>query len=105
MTGLLLGGCLLIAGLALIKTSATSDDAKALAVQIQQERARNIRLGCEQQNQRHDDTIRALDRLIALVPASGRARAEQGRAGTLLLINALAPKRDCVALVRNQVDQ
>lgn len=71
--------------------------------QIQAERARNVRSACEAQNARHDNTIRQVDRLIAEAPPSRRARAGAGRAGTVLIIDALAPRRDCDALVKSQV--
>jgi hypothetical protein len=73
---------------------------------IQQERVTNIRDACEQQNLRHDETIATLDKLLArrLEGASDetRAQAEQSRAATVLLIEALAPKRDCEQVVRAQ---
>lgn len=47
---------------------------------------------CLETNRRHDATIAALDDLIAAVPDGPRkVRAQQSRAGTVLLIEALAP--------------
>lgn len=94
--GLLLGGYLL--------ANNTSTNT-ALLGRINAERARNVRAACEGQNERHDNTIRQLDRLIAQAPPSRRARANAGRESTVLLIEALAPRRDCAALVRASVDQ
>lgn len=76
--------------------------------QIQDERAANILRSCQEQNQRHDAAIRALDQLIAKAQTTaGPAQVErmrQSRASTVLLIDALAPMRDCPALVTRQVD-
>jgi hypothetical protein len=74
---------------------------------IQGERARNVQDNCEQVNQRHDNTIVALDGVLDQArktagPAQ-RKQIQQSRAATVLLIDALAPKRDCNALVRRQV--
>lgn len=52
---------------------------------------------CRQTNQRHDDTIRVLDARIAVLRDGQRTRAEANRSATIALIQALAPKRNCVA--------
>jgi hypothetical protein len=71
---------------------------------IQDEREKAVRENCEATNQRHDATITQLDRLIVrLPPGPRRDRAEASRAGTVRLIDALAPKRDCESLVHRQV--
>lgn len=64
---------------------------------ISSSRKEGVRLNCAQQNERHDTTIRRLDALIADIPPGSprRIRAEEGRAGTVALIDALAPKFDC----------
>lgn len=54
---------------------------------------------CRQQNERHDHTIRTLDKQIAKLPPKERRRAIRQRAGTVALINALAPKRDCARVI------
>lgn len=72
--------------------------------QINAERERNIRAACEAQNKRNHNTIQQLDALIAKAPPERRERAAASRPGTVLLINALAPRRDCEALVRSQID-
>lgn len=74
-----------------------------LALEIQDERARSVRDSCEEVNRRHDSTIATLDKLLAKLPPSQRGRAKSNRDGTVLLIEALAPKRDCEALVRRTV--
>lgn len=80
-----------------------SNDARVR--QINDERARNVTRSCEETNERHDATIRQLRNLVAGIPDRGRReRAEQGMASTVALINSLAPHRDCVALVRQQID-
>jgi hypothetical protein len=75
---------------------------------IQVERARNVLTNCESQNRRHDATIETLDRQIEQVQRVKPELATQFRASrnfTVLLINAMAPKQDCAALVRKQVQQ
>jgi type VI protein secretion system component VasK len=76
---------------------------RQVTAQIQKERERSIRTTCEEQNKRNKSTVRALDQLIEQAPASRRDRARQSRAGTVLLINALAPMQDCEELVRDRV--
>lgn len=71
--------------------------------QIQQERVESVLRSCRDENQRHDATIHRLDELIKRLPPEKRTRAIQSRAGTVLLINALAPHRDCVTLARASV--
>jgi hypothetical protein len=96
---------------------------------IQAERAKNIRRSCEEQNARHDQTVDTLNRLVVqrlthrTVPASVkgaqlkvllagalrmadppvRAQMQQSIGSTVLLIESLAPHRDCSALVAQQV--
>lgn len=78
------------------KLSATSNQTDA----IQEERVANILRSCREQNDRHDATIRQLRVLVdAIRDRAQRERARQGMAGTIALIDALAPKRDCDALV------
>jgi coenzyme F420-reducing hydrogenase beta subunit len=84
--------------------AATVLDTHAATQQIQDERAANIRRNCEDVNDRHDETIMRLRALVESMPAGARrSRAEQGMAGSVALIDALAPKRDCDRLVRQQV--
>jgi hypothetical protein len=77
--------------------------ADQLATTIQQQRVSITLANCVDQNAHHDGTVAALNRL--LVAAEGkatpaaRARIAASEAPTLLLINALAPKRDCAAVV------
>lgn len=76
--------------------------------QINRERAANIARSCREVNERHDATIRELDRLFAVRlrgadSQSERKRAQESRDGTVLLIDALAPRRDCARLVALQV--
>jgi hypothetical protein len=88
----IIAGCLIVAGYVIGSAPG----------QIQQQRAEAV--NCREQNARHDAAITELDRLIRLLPLSRRARAVQGRDGTVALIEALAPKRDCSALVRRTVN-
>jgi esterase/lipase len=89
------------------QTRTLAQEAKRLAQQIQDERARNVRDNCEQVNERHDNTVATLDGLLARARKGAspqqRKQIQQSRASTLLLIDALAPRRDCEALVRQQV--
>ena len=89
-----------------------SQRAADLAHQIQVERARNVRDSCEASNKRHDSTIATLDKLLARIPREQRERAKQNRAGTVLLIDALAPvhqdkrgRSTCAEYARQQVHQ
>lgn len=72
------------------------------ATNIQDSREDAVRQSCEDTNQRHDHTIAALnallDKAIREHPEQ-RDRIEQSRTSTVLLINALTPKRDCETLV------
>lgn len=80
--------------------------AKEQAQAIQGERKRSVRSGCVDQNRRHDRAIGALDRILRAAIAkdpSGRARLEASRVSTVLLIDALAPKRNCTAAVAKAV--
>lgn len=76
---------------------------------IQHSRQETVRRACLESNARHDNTIAALDDLIAGKPATidgklfqlppGRARAQAAasRPFTVLLIGQLSPKTDCSA--------
>jgi hypothetical protein len=87
-----------IGGLA--KSNQLSHKAQNLAEQIQRQRVSVVGTSCQEQNARHDATITQLDQLIRKVPASRRQRARESRAGTVLLIDALVPKRDCAEVLR-----
>jgi undecaprenyl pyrophosphate synthase len=77
-----------------------SREALAATAAIQQQRITAIRLVCENQNRRHDATLKALDRVLhaalrqTRLPAQ-RAVIRASRAPTVLIINALAPKQNC----------
>lgn len=74
-----------------------------LYTRVQDERERSIRMACKDTNERHDRALAKLDILIEKVPPARRARAQQGRAGTVALIEALVPRRDCGKLVKRSV--
>lgn len=80
-----------------------ADQARELSRQIQQERSRFIRSSCESQNQRHDATIKTLNKLVAAASGQRKRRLVASRPGTTLLIKALVPKRDCDEVVRRAV--
>jgi hypothetical protein len=69
---------------------------------IQQERIDSVVRACVDQNQRHDDAVNAL---YALLRKSGvkEARLQSAGANVVSLINALAPKHDCNAVVKKAV--
>lgn len=76
--------------------------------QIQAERARNILTSCQAANERHDNAISALDQVTDASKRSATPERvkliEQGRANTVLLIDALVPRHDdCQAVVKSQV--
>jgi cytochrome c-type biogenesis protein CcmH/NrfG len=83
---LFVGGALLIA-----RTYTLAED-------IQANRVEFIRQECRDVNQRHDNTIMALDAVLEQAIRDHPERAEriaESRASTVLLINALVPVRDC----------
>lgn len=118
------------AGAALWLTSSRTTDVTEATAQIQKERARNIRSSCEAQNERHDSTIDTLNRVVLerltrehvpvavpprevkirlaaamkLADPPVRTQIQQSIGSTSLLIDALAPRRDCDELVRLQVN-
>lgn len=73
--------------------------------EIQDQRRDTIITACQEQNARHDATLEQLDVLISKIPKSDprHDRAQQSRASTALLIDALAPVRDCEARARKFV--
>lgn len=72
--------------------------------QINEERARNARLSCEDVNARNTAALRELDRLLERTPGRmSAAQVRRSRENTRALIDALAPRRDCAALVAQQV--
>lgn len=93
----------LVPNLALILAAGSVLLSAWLFTRIQDERERSIRTSCQETNRRYDKAIERLDRLIAQAPADRKARAKQNRAGTVSLIDALVPKRDCDALVGRSV--
>lgn len=78
-----------------------ANQAAGLAVAVQAQRLDNIRGTCERDNQRHDRTIKALDKILLRAEgARGLTRGHRieiraSRVSTILLINALAPHQNC----------
>lgn len=103
LAGCLIGGCLVLLVIALTRVNDTSRSAKALAVQIQYERARSIRSSCEETNARYHNAVAVLDRIIDQTPKGQKAQAKASRERTIIFINALVPLRDCTALVHASV--
>ena len=78
-----------------------AQSAETLATAVQASRLEFIRRSCEGTNQRHDATIQALNRNIARLPPGKRlSEARKKRPGTVLIIKAAVPHRDCDAVVR-----
>lgn len=93
----------LLAAVALLLAAGSFLFSAYLYTRIQAERSHNIVSNCRDVNDRHDATIRKLDELVASRPVDERDRARRNRAGTVALLNAIVPKRDCAALVDRQV--
>lgn len=98
-----------------------------LVTSIQSQRYQNALDNCSAQNGRHDKTVLVLDRVLLMslhikpigttaealelqiakvekaLPAPARRMLDQGRASTVLLINALAPRQPCVQVARKVV--
>jgi hypothetical protein len=89
---------------ALFRLDAQQERIAGLVADVQHERAVATRSSCEDQNHRHDQTVARLRALVKRIKDPRRhARAERNIGGTILLIDALAPKQDCEALVRERV--
>lgn len=73
--------------------------------EINAQRADSIRTSCNDQNHRHDNTIHELHALVDQLPPARRAQAKRNISSTILLIDALAPKQNCDALVKRRVGQ
>jgi hypothetical protein len=93
-----------LAGVAVLFAAAALG-AALFAVQLRQDdiqdsRAENVLSACREQNGRHDASIAALDRILDKAGEGASperlAQIRQSRTSTVLLIAALAPKRDCV---------
>lgn len=83
----------------------TTENAE-FAEAIQDERARATLQACRAQNARHQATVKTLDRVIAGLPAGPRRQeATERRDGTVALIDALVPLRNCKKLVERTVVQ
>ena len=92
-----------MSALALLASAASILFSAWLFARVQEERASATREACQGTNDRQDETKAALDELISRLPPERRARAEQRQRGTVLLIEALAPKRDCERVVQRNV--
>jgi hypothetical protein len=74
--------------------------ARTLATAIQANRRTLILSACEDQNNRHNATIRQLDKILTQAEkhaktSARKAQVQQSRGPTVLLINALLPVRNC----------
>lgn len=72
---------------------------------VQQQRRASIMQECNAQNRRHDNTINELNRIAAIYikqhPSQAKA-IKQSIGQNVLLINALQPKQDCAAVVKQE---
>ena len=75
-----------------------------LNTRIQSSREDALRQVCLEQNARHDRTVRTLDeemaRRLRQVGPSERVRLRASRAGTIALIDTLAPHQNCTDRAR-----
>jgi hypothetical protein len=71
---------------------------------INQSRVEVALENCRSQNLRHDNTIRELNVLISELPKDRQARAQASKPFTILLIDALAPKRNCATVIPEQIN-
>lgn len=55
---------------------------------------------CQAGNDRHDATIRQLNKEIAADPPARRREAEANKAATIRLLNAAVPKKNCEAVLK-----
>lgn len=79
---------------------------KQQQAQIQNQRRESILNDCKDQNTRHDNTINFLNSLAKKIEKQHpdkKAAVESSLKQDYLLINALAPKQDCLALVKESV--
>lgn len=127
--GLAMAGALAVTAAYLIGFSARTDDIQVVIHEIQESRAESVRMACRDQNERHDDVIGRVDRLI-LARLTGRPgspdttstevvrrianavrkdpeargkRLLESRKSTVFLIEGLAPRRSCAKRVRDLV--
>lgn len=74
----------------------------AIVKQNELTRRQSIRDSCQEQNERHDDTLDAIDKILHDAVKDGKitkAQADGSKAQNAFLIDRLAPKRDCEARV------
>lgn len=97
----------LLAALAAVAGGVAFFSARNAIGQTTRERSQNVERNCADVNWRHDQAVRTVDRILdPRLRGAGRAeraRLEASRETTVLIIEALTPKRDCVALARRQV--
>ena len=125
--GVAMAGALAVTAAYLIGFSARTDDIQVVIHKIQESRAESIRTACRDQNERHDDVIGRVDRLILERLTGGPVspdvtatevdrrianavrknpegkRLLESRKSTVFLIEGLAPKRRCEDRVRKLV--
>lgn len=79
------------------------NETRRRASEIQRERYQVTLRNCKDQNARHAATIRALGEIINKLPPDQKPQAERGVANTVLLLNALVPKRDCRQVAKDAI--
>jgi hypothetical protein len=75
---------------------------------IQQQRYATVFASCEDQNGRHDHTIKVLNAIITKLETANLTKKQKRQLrvsarDNILLINALAPKRDCIEAAQKAV--
>jgi hypothetical protein len=93
----------IVVAIAIIKALGTSNKANELAHAIQEQRVTQAHDNCLDENTRHRNTVATLDGVIARLPAARRKQAEASRQFTVLLIDALAPVRDCELVAKSVI--
>lgn len=82
-------------------------EARGLVMRINSERARNIGDNCRSSNERHEDAMAVLNGIfrdaLKRVPLQAVKQLKAQKQYNVTLIDALAPKQDCAAVVASQV--
>lgn len=96
-------GYLLLVAYVTVVAAVAVDASRDADRDINRNRVEVARDACRDQNSRREATIRQLDAVIAsraaVASPARRERLRERRDQTVLLIDALAPRRDCRALV------
>ena len=84
-----------IAAAAVERAAQLRQETRERAEAIERSRRDVLIRSCREQNRRHDATILELDRQVAKLPPARRSEAQARRNGTVALLEAIIPHRDC----------